>query len=183
LVFLIITLSFRLDQKSQLAQNQMWDKAETIMKKVTKELGIKVKINVGDGAFYGPKFDFHIKDSIGRTWQCGTVQLDFSMPDRFELEYVDKDGKKKSPVMIHRTVLGSLERFIGILTEHYAGAFPLWLAPVQFSVISVGASAKKYAKEVYNNLIAAGYRAELRMKMKLSVKKSEKRRCKKYHRC
>lgn len=148
--------------EKSIGTKSMWDKAETIMKKVTKDLDIKVKINAGDGAFYGPKFDFHIKDSIGRTWQCGTVQLDFSMPDRFELEYVDKDGKKKRPVMIHRTVLGSLERFIGILTEHYAGAFPLWLAPVQFSVISVGASAKKYAKEVYKELIDAGYRAELK---------------------
>lgn len=148
--------------EKSIGTKSMWDKAETIMKKVTKDIDIKVKINVGDGAFYGPKFDFHIKDSIGRTWQCGTVQLDFSMPDRFELEYVDKDGKKKRPVMIHRTVLGSLERFIGILTEHYAGAFPLWLAPVQFSVISVGASAKKYAKEVYTELIDAGYRAELK---------------------
>jgi threonyl-tRNA synthetase len=148
--------------EKSIGTKSMWDKAEAIMKKVTKDLDIKVKINAGDGAFYGPKFDFHIKDSIGRTWQCGTVQLDFSMPDRFELEYVDKDGKKKRPVMIHRTVLGSLERFIGILTEHYAGAFPLWLAPVQFSVISVGVSAKKYAKEVYAELIDAGYRAELK---------------------
>ncbi|MBW6431616.1 threonine--tRNA ligase, partial [Patescibacteria group bacterium] len=148
--------------EKSIGTKSMWAKAENIMKKVTKDLGIKVKINAGDGAFYGPKFDFHIKDSIGRTWQCGTVQLDFSMPERFELGYVDKDGKKKRPVMIHRTVLGSLERFIGILTEHYAGAFPLWLAPVQFSVISVGASAKKYAKEVYAELIDAGYRAELK---------------------
>mgnify|MGYP001064061628 CR=1 FL=1 len=140
----------------------MWDKAEKIMKRVTKDLGIKVKINEGDGAFYGPKFDFHIKDSIGRTWQCGTVQLDFSMPDRFELEYVDKDGKKKRPVMIHRTVLGSLERFIGIMTEHYAGAFPFKFAPIQVSIITVGASAKKFAKKVHKEIQDFGLRAELK---------------------
>ena len=155
-----IELSTR-PQKS-IGTDQMWNKAEKTMKKVSGDLKLKIKINEGDGAFYGPKFDFHINDSIGRTWQCGTIQLDFSMPERFELEYVGKDGKKERPVMIHRTVLGSLERFIGILIEHYAGAFPLWLAPVQLSVISVGASSKKYAKEVYKELSAEGFRVELK---------------------
>jgi threonyl-tRNA synthetase len=139
----------------------MWAKAERTMKKVVKDLKMDVKINEGDGAFYGPKFDFHIKDTIGRTWQCGTIQLDFSMPERFDLEFIDKDGKKKRPVMIHRTVLGSLERFIGILIEHYAGEFPLWLAPVQISVASVGASSNKYAKEVVKELSDLGYRVIL----------------------
>ncbi|MDD3678638.1 MAG: threonine--tRNA ligase [Patescibacteria group bacterium] len=155
-----IELSTR-PQKS-IGTDQMWNKAEKTMKKVSRDLNLKIKINEGDGAFYGPKFDFHINDSIGRTWQCGTIQLDFSMPERFELEYVGKDGKKKRPVMIHRTVLGSLERFIGILIEHYAGAFPLWLAPVQLSIISVGAFSKKYAKDVYKELLSEGYRVELR---------------------
>lgn len=140
----------------------MWDKSEKIMKNVIKKANIKASINTGDGAFYGPKFDFHIKDSIGRTWQCATVQLDFSMPERFNLEYIGADGTKKRPVMIHRTVLGSLERFIGIMIEHYAGAFPFKFAPVQISVISVGSSAKKYAKEVWNELIREGYRTEFR---------------------
>lgn len=139
----------------------MWNKAERTMKKVAKDLKMNVKINEGDGAFYGPKFDFHIKDSIGRTWQCATIQLDFSMPERFGLEYTDKDGKKKRPVMIHRTVLGSLERFIGILIEHYAGEFPLWLAPTQIAVASVAKPFNKYAKEVQGELINAGYRVIL----------------------
>jgi len=147
--------------EKSIGTDAMWNKAEKTMKKVAKDLKMDVKINEGDGAFYGPKFDFHIKDSLGRTWQCGTIQLDFSMPERFELEFVDKDGKKQRPVMIHRTVLGSLERFIGILIEHYAGEFPLWLAPVQISVASVGASSNKYAKEVVGDLEALGYRVSL----------------------
>lgn len=134
----------------------MWNKAEKIMKKVAKDLKMKVKINEGDGAFYGPKFDFHIKDSIGRTWQCATIQLDFSMPERFDMEYIDNDGKKKRPVMIHRTVLGSLERFIGILIEHYAGEFPVWLAPVQVEVVSVATGFNKYALQVATELREAG---------------------------
>jgi threonyl-tRNA synthetase len=136
----------------------MWNKAERIMKKVAKDLKLKVIINEGDGAFYGPKFDFHIKDSIGRTWQCATVQLDFSMPERFDMEYIDRDGKKKRPVMIHRTVLGSLERFIGILIEHYAGEFPLWLAPIQCTVVSVAADFNKYAYQVEAALSNGGLR-------------------------
>lgn len=147
--------------EKSIGTDAMWNKAEKTMKKVAKDLKMDVKINEGDGAFYGPKFDFHIKDSLGRTWQCGTIQLDFSMPERFELEYVDKNGKKQRPVMIHRTVLGSLERFIGILIEHYAGEFPLWLAPVQVSVASVGASSNKYAKEVAGKLEELGYRVTL----------------------
>lgn len=131
----------------------MWNKAERTMKKVAKDLKLNAIINEGDGAFYGPKFDFHIKDSIGRTWQCGTIQLDFSMPERFGLEYTDKDGKKKRPVMIHRTVLGSLERFIGILTEHYAGAFPLWLSPVQIKILPISEKFSKYAKEISSVLV------------------------------
>jgi len=148
--------------EKSIGDERTWKKAEAIMKKVTKDLGLNLAVNKGDGAFYGPKFDFHIEDSIGRSWQCGTVQLDFAMPERFDLEYVDKDGKKKRPVMIHRTALGSLERFIGILIEHYAGEFPIWLAPIQVAVISVGSSSKKYAKEVFEGLKDIGVRVELR---------------------
>jgi threonyl-tRNA synthetase len=140
----------------------MWNKAEKIMNKVAKDLKLKMKLNPGDGAFYGPKFDFHIKDSIGRTWQCATIQLDFSMPDRFDLEYVDEKGERKTPVMIHRTILGSMERFIGILLENYAGVLPIFLAPVQVSIITVGASAGKFAKEIEKKLSSEYIRAELR---------------------
>lgn len=117
---------------------KVWNKAEATLKKVLNELKLPYKINEGDGAFYGPKIDYHIKDSIGRTWQCGTLQLDFAQPQNFKLEYIDEKGHAKRPVMLHRTIYGSLERFIGILIEHYAGAFPFWLAPVQVAIIPVG---------------------------------------------
>lgn len=148
--------------KKSIGTDEMWEEAEGILKKIDKDLRLNSKINLGDGAFYGPKFDFHIKDSIGRTWQCGTIQLDFSMPERFNLTYIDEKGEKKHPIMIHRTVFGSLERFIGVLLEHYAGALPVWLAPVQANVITVGAGSKKYAKEVQNKLREAGVRSELK---------------------
>jgi threonyl-tRNA synthetase len=148
--------------KKSIGTDEMWKKAEKIMNNVARDLKLKLKINPGDGAFYGPKFDFHIKDSIGRTWQCGTIQLDFSMPERFDLAYIDEKGEKKCPVMIHRTILGSMERFIGVYLEHTAGALPVWLAPVQVNIITVGSGAKKYAKEVQKTLIEAGIRSELK---------------------
>lgn len=147
--------------EKSIGTDEMWQTAEGILKKIDRDLKLNSKINPGDGAFYGPKFDFHIKDSIGRTWQCGTIQLDFSMPERFNLEYVDQTGAKKHPIMIHRTVFGSLERFIGVLLEHYAGALPVWLAPVQVNVITVGASANKYASSIRDLLVDAGIRVEL----------------------
>jgi len=122
------------------------------MKEVVKEMKMEYVINEGDGAFYGPKFDFHLKDSIGRTWQCGTCQLDFSMPERFEMEYINEEGKEERPVMLHRTVLGSIERFTGIITEHFAGAFPPWLAPVQIMLIPVADVHEDYAKELKEKL-------------------------------
>ena len=131
---------------------KMWDMAEKILEKVLKEMKLKSEINEGDGAFYGPKIDSHLQDAIGRTWQCGTLQLDFAQPENFELEYIDKDGKKKRPVLLHRTIYGSLERFIGILIEHYAGALPVWLAPVQIIVIPVGADHKKFSGELADEL-------------------------------
>ena len=115
-------------------------------------------VNEGDGAFYGPKLDFHLEDSIGRTWQCGTIQLDFQLPQRFGLEYVGSDGQKHAPIIIHRVVFGSVERFMGILIEHYAGKFPTWLAPVQVKVLSVSEKSRDYAKQVADRLSEAGIR-------------------------
>ena len=122
--------------EKRIGGDEIWDKGEEIMEKILKKKKIKYKINKGDGAFYGPKLDFHVKDSLEREWQCGTIQLDFAMPERFELEYADKDNKQKRPVILHRTILGSLERFIGILLEHLNGALPTWLSPIQVRVIN-----------------------------------------------
>ncbi len=138
-----------------------WEHATDALKAALEEIGKEYVINEGDGAFYGPKIDFHLEDSLGRTWQCGTIQLDFQLPERFELEYTGADGQKYRPVMIHRVVFGSIERFIGILTEHFAGAFPLWLAPVQVKVIPVSEKYNGYANTVLADLKNAGLRAEL----------------------
>lgn len=138
-----------------------WDRAEAALERALTAAGRNYKLNPGDGAFYGPKLDFEVTDAIGRKWQCATVQLDFQMPQRFGLTYVDRDGSHKQPVMIHRAIMGSLERFIGILVEHYAGAFPLWLAPVQARVISIADEHVPYANEVKRTLAEAGIRVEL----------------------
>ena len=122
---------------------------------------MEYRINEGDGAFYGPKIDFHLQDSLDRTWQCGTIQLDFQMPEKFDLTYVGEDGEKHRPVMLHRTVLGSMDRFIGILTEHFAGAFPTWLAPVQVKMIPITEKQKDYAEEVAAKMKAQGVRVEV----------------------
>jgi threonyl-tRNA synthetase len=137
----------------------MWDNAEKALKKALDSKAIKYKINEGDGAFYGPKIDFHIKDAIGRTWQCGTIQLDFQMPEKFELEYIAADDKAHRPVMLHRVIYGSLERFFGILIEHYAAAFPLWLSPEQVRVISVSDPSNEYSEKVNKELFDAGLRS------------------------
>jgi threonyl-tRNA synthetase len=139
----------------------LWERAEGILKEVLDGKKLPYKINAGDGAFYGPKIDFHIKDCLGRRWQCGTVQLDFAMPERFELEYTDSDGQKKRPVMIHRALLGSMERFIGILLEHYGGALPLWLAPLQVEIIPISEKFQDYANTVRRALAEAGLRSEV----------------------
>jgi len=141
--------------------DEMWEKAEKTLEAVAKNMKLKFQINPGDGAFYGPKFDFHIKDSIGRTWQCATIQLDFSMPERFDLEYVDEEGNRKRPVMIHRTVLGSLERFIGVLLEHYAGALPAWLSPVQVKLLPVADRHNEYAEKIAAELSESGVRISM----------------------
>ena len=138
-----------------------WDFATETLEAAVKEMGKDYVINEGDGAFYGPKLDFHLADSLGRTWQCGTIQLDMQLPERFELEYTGADNEKHRPVMIHRVVLGSVERFIGVITEHFAGAFPLWLSPVQVSIIPVSNAFNDYAQEVRDRLDAAGIRVEV----------------------
>ena len=129
-----------------------WERNQDILKAAITDMGKDFVINEGDGAFYGPKLDFHLSDSLGRTWQCGTIQLDSQLPERFELEYTGEDGAKHRPVMIHRVVLGSIERFIGVITEHFAGAFPLWLSPVQVKVLTVTDRADAYAAELAKTL-------------------------------
>ena len=138
-----------------------WERNQDILKAAITDMGKEFVINEGDGAFYGPKLDFHLADSLGRTWQCGTIQLDSQLPERFELEYTGEDGQKHRPVMIHRVVLGSIERFIGVITEHFAGTFPAWLAPVQVKVLPVTDRAEEYAKEVAAKLDAQGFRCEV----------------------
>ncbi len=153
-----------------------WDFATETLEAAVKEMGKDYVINEGDGAFYGPKLDFHLADSLGRTWQCGTIQLDMQLPERFELEYTGADNEKHRPVMIHRVVLGSVERFIGVITEHFAGAFPLWLSPVQVSVIPISNAFNDYAQEVRDRLDAAGIRVEADLRnetMKLKIREAQ----------
>jgi threonyl-tRNA synthetase len=138
-----------------------WENATNVLREAITELGYDYDVNEGDGAFYGPKLDFHLTDCLGRTWQCGTIQLDFQLPERFELEYTGADGQKHRPVMIHRVVFGSVERFIGILTEHFAGAFPLWLSPVQVQILPIAERHHTYAEEVRSMLEEAGIRVEI----------------------
>ena len=156
-----IELSTRPEEK-YIGDIEIWNKSEKALEEACHKAGHDCKINPGDGAFYGPKLDFHIRDSLGRVWQCGTIQLDMNLPERFDLTYVDKDGSKKRPVMLHRVIYGSIERFIGILIEHYAGAFPLWLSPVQINVIPVNNEYHlEYAEKILNILKETNYRVEL----------------------
>jgi len=138
--------------KRRIGTEKQWDRAEKVLEKVLKKKKMKFKINKGDGAFYGPKIDFHVKDSLNRTWQCGTFQLDFAMPERFDLKYIDKDNSHKRPVMIHRTIYGSVERFLGVLIEHTNGWLPTWLAPIQIRIISFTDRNKKYTETIANKL-------------------------------
>lgn len=147
--------------ENSIGTDEMWELATDGLRGALDELGVDYTVNEGDGAFYGPKVDFHLEDCLGRTWQCGTIQLDMNLPERFDLTYIGADNEKHRPVMIHRVVFGSIERFIAILTEHFAGAFPLWLAPVQVKVMSIRTEINDYAKEVYEKLKAAGLRAEI----------------------
>ncbi len=147
--------------EDSMGSDEDWEIATEALRSALDELGLEYVVNEGDGAFYGPKIDFHLEDSIGRTWQCGTIQLDFQLPLRFELEYTGADGEKHRPIMIHRVAFGSIERFIGILIEHFAGAFPTWLAPVQVKVLPISDKYADYAKKVYEELQAAGIRVEM----------------------
>jgi len=147
--------------ENYMGQLEQWNKAEGLLRKVLEDRGVEYEVNEGDGAFYGPKIDFKIKDSLGREWQTATIQVDFQMPERFQIKYVGDDGKDHRPIMLHRTIYGSLERFIGILIEHYNGNFPLWLAPVQLRVISFKEDNAKTAKAIHDKLFELGYRVEL----------------------
>ena len=147
--------------KDSMGTEEEWNAATNALKEALEEMNLEYEINEGDGAFYGPKIDFHLQDSIGRTWQCGTIQLDFQMPQRFELEYVGEDGAKHRPIMIHRAIYGSMERFIGILIEHYAGKFPVWLAPVQVKILPITDRTAAYAESVAEKLREKGLRVEI----------------------
>ncbi len=163
-VYSVFGLSYQIEvstmPEDHMGDEKDWDFATETLKAAVEELGKSYIINEGDGAFYGPKLDFHLEDSIGRTWQCGTIQLDMQLPERFELEYVGADGEKHRPVMIHRVVFGSIERFIGVITEHFAGAFPTWLAPVQVKIMPITDRTAEYAKAVAEKLEALGIRTE-----------------------
>ena len=154
-----LELSTRPDDS--MGSDEDWEAAEAGLKTALEQLGMDYVINEGDGAFYGPKIDFHLEDSLGRTWQCGTVQLDFQMPQNFDLTYIDADGEKKRPIMLHRVCFGSIERFIGILIEHFEGKFPTWLAPLQVKVLPVSEKSRDYAHTVCDQLVAAGVRAKV----------------------
>ena len=164
-VYSVFGLSYQIEvstmPEDHMGDEKDWDFATETLKAAVEELGKDYVINEGDGAFYGPKLDFHLADSLGRTWQCGTIQLDMQLPERFELEYVGEDGEKHRPVMIHRVVLGSIERFIGVITEHFAGAFPTWLSPVQVKVLPVTDRAAEYADQVASKLDNMGFRVDV----------------------
>ncbi|MDE6476033.1 MAG: threonine--tRNA ligase [Erysipelotrichaceae bacterium] len=166
-VYSIFNLSYTIElstrpEEKYIGDIAIWEKSEAALAAACEQAGKSYKVNPGDGAFYGPKLDFHIKDSLGRVWQCGTIQLDMNLPERFDLTYIDSDGKKVRPVMLHRVIFGSVERFIGILIEHYAGHFPLWLAPQQVVVVPVHYEKHlSFAKEVQEQLLALGIRSKL----------------------
>lgn len=164
-IYNVFGFSYKLELSTRpedsMGTDEQWNTAIDALKNALNHLGKEYEINEGDGAFYGPKIDFHLEDSLGRTWQCGTIQLDFQMPERFDLYYIGEDGEKHRPVMIHRVVFGSIERFIAILTEHYAGAFPLWLAPVQVKVLPIAEAHYEVAQIVTDKLFALGLRAEI----------------------
>lgn len=155
------TIELSTRPEDSMGSDEQWNIATKALESALKKNGKEYKINEGDGAFYGPKIDFHLEDSLGRTWQCGTIQLDFQMPERFDLTYVGEDGQKHRPIMIHRVIFGSIERFIGILTEHYAGAFPLWLAPQQVVILPISEAFQASAEKIEEDLQAANIRASV----------------------
>ncbi|WP_264740540.1 threonine--tRNA ligase [Cytobacillus firmus] len=162
-----------------MGSQEMWERAEGALESVLKNKGVNYQINPGDGAFYGPKIDFHILDSLGRSWQCGTVQLDFQMPQKFSCAYVGEDNKLHLPIMVHRAIYGSVERFMAILIEHFAGDFPLWLSPVQAKIIPISDAHAEYADYVKSQLESAGIRVEVDFrteKMGLKIREAEKQK-------
>tara|TARA_Y100000310_G_scaffold326415_1_gene391292 strand:- start:3655 stop:5355 length:1701 start_codon:yes stop_codon:yes gene_type:complete len=164
-IYKVFGLSYELElstrPEKRIGDDKVWDMAEDALKKALEQSKREYKINAGDGAFYGPKIDFHIKDAIGRTWQCATIQFDFSLPERFELTYEDQNSNKQQPIMLHRVIYGAVERFLGILIEHFAGAFPVWLAPVQVAIVPVSDAHLDYAKDVKEQLVAQGVRVHI----------------------
>jgi threonyl-tRNA synthetase len=153
-----VKLALRPDVRA--GSDEMWDKTEAMLDRAARDAGLTFEVLPGEGGFYAPKLEFHLKDAIGRTWQCGTFQLDMVMPERLDATYIGEDGQKHRPVMLHRAIFGSIERFLGVLIEHYAGAFPLWLAPVQIVVATITSDADEYALKVQAALKKAGLRAE-----------------------
>ena len=156
---MLVKLSTRPEKR--VGTDDTWDRAETALDAALRANGLAFDLQPGEGAFYGPKIEFTLKDSLGRLWQCGTIQLDFNLPERLDAEFVDEDNTRKRPVMLHRAIVGSMERFLGILIEHYAGAFPTWLAPVQVAVLNISENQSSYASEVASQLKAKGFRVEL----------------------
>lgn len=154
-----------------IGEEKDWEEATDALKKALAVKGLPYEINEGDGAFYGPKIDIKLKDALGRSWQCATIQCDFALPERFDLTYVDSDGKNKRPIMLHRVILGSLERFIGALIEHYGGALPMWLAPVQVKVIPIAEAHKEYGEKIKQKLLEKGIRAEIDIRNEKMQKK------------
>jgi threonyl-tRNA synthetase len=159
-----VLLQFSDRPKKRVGDDKIWDKAETALLKAIKQSKLKCEINKGEGAFYGPKIDFVLRDAIGRDWQCGTLQVDLNLPSRLGSSYVARDGSKKVPVMLHRALFGSLERFIGILIEHYAGKLPLWLAPLQVVVLPISSEFDNYAKNIFEQCIKVGINTEVDLK-------------------
>lgn len=164
-IYSILGFKYRVELSTKpekaMGSDEIWEEATEALRKALEEKGMEYVVNEGDGAFYGPKIDFHLEDSLGRTWQCGTIQLDFQMPEKFDLTYIGEDGQKHRPVMIHRAIFGSIERFIGILIEHYAGAFPLWLSPVQVKILPIADRHHDYAYELKQKLEESGIRVEV----------------------
>tara|TARA_Y100000310_G_scaffold338650_1_gene428935 strand:- start:19345 stop:21051 length:1707 start_codon:yes stop_codon:yes gene_type:complete len=167
--------------EKRVGSDKVWDLSEKALEDILKKRKMKYVVNEGDGAFYGPKIDFHLKDSLGRTWQCSTIQLDMALPERFDLNYVDEKGKEKRPLMLHRVIYGSVERFIGIITEHLNGDFPLWLSPNQVKVMTLNDEVKDYAKEVYDKLFEAGFEIELNDKNESMGKKAREAQVQKFN--
>jgi threonyl-tRNA synthetase len=174
-----IELSTRPEKR--IGSDKIWDLAENALKNILKKKNIKYKINEGDGAFYGPKIDFHLKDSLGRTWQCSTIQLDMALPERFDLTYIDDKGNEKRPVMLHRVIYGAIERFIGILTEHLEGNFPLWLSPNQIKVMNLNDDVKDYTNEVYQKLFREGFQVEINERNESMGKKARDAQIQKFN--